>query len=451
MKPTTLTIVGGALNKLKQLENKYPDVFFKPSAASVNNTTGTIQSNSYIDPSTEKMDLVSILKASQTLSGEIQLPNLIEKLMHTLVANAGADRSVLLIPKNNNWLLVAQFSAPDSQFVESSLAINDSDTLIPLRLINYVINTQKHVITSIEEEQDLPLQNDVYTQSVKPQSMMVLPLSNQGNLEGVVYLENKLAKKAFADERLAVLQHLAAQAAISLKNAYLLDELQENMSQLRFTRQRITKAEDRQRKELAERLHGSVQTRLSVAWHNLGNSIKELQGDSSTEQIGEALEGIRKDLDDLRETEVRQVSHLLHPAIVSIGLVPAIRSLIDSKPEEIEITLEVSEEVEELDDIVDNHFPEEVRLGIYRVVEEAIGNVYKHAQATKVNIFLGQEGNNLKLLVRDNGKGFEENKFSKGLGLMSIDDRVQQLGGSWSISQDLGGVLLEAYVPYKKA
>ena len=94
------------------------------------------------------------------------------------------------------------------------------------------------------------------------------------------------------------------------------------------------------------------------------------------------------------------MSHSLHPAIVSIGLVPGIRSLIESKPEEIEINLEVTEEVEELDDIVENHFSEEVRLGIYRVIEEAMGNVYKHAEATKVTIYLEQQDNNLKLLVR---------------------------------------------------
>ena len=277
--------------------------------------------------------------------------------------------------------------------------------------------------------------------------MRVLPLSNQGNLEGVVYLENKLAKGAFTDERFAVLKHLAAQAAISLKNAYLLNELQENMRQLKLARQRITKAEDRQRKELAERLHGSVQTRLSVAWHNLGNCIKELKANNS--QVSEALEGIREELDDLRETEVRQVSHSLHPAIVSIGLVPAIRSLIDSKPEEMEIKLEVTEEVEELDDIVENHFSEEVRLGVYRVVEEAIGNVYKHAQATKVTICLEQQGSNLQLSIRDNGKGFDEGKFSKGLGLMSVDDRVQQLGGNWGICQNDDGVLIETTIPIR--
>ena len=436
----------GALAKLKHLENKYSEVFLKTTTSSTSSDDGIIQSSSHTGTSTEKLDLVSILKASQTLSGEIQLPNLIEKLMHTLVASAGADRGALLIPKNNDWLLAAQFSAIDSQFIESNLVLDESETLIPLRLVHYAINTQKHIITDLEGEQDFSLQDDAYTQSVKPQSMMVLPLSNQGNLEGVVYLENKLAKGAFTNERLAVLKHLAAQAAISLKNAYLLTELQENMRQLRLARQRITKAEDRQRKELAERLHGSVQTRLSVAWHNLGNCIKELKANSATKQISEALESIREELDNLREIEVRQVSHSLHPAIVSIGLVPAIRSLIDSKPEEVEIKLEVTEEVEELDDIVENHFSEEVRLGIYRVVEEAMSNVYRHAEATKVTICLGQQDKNLKLSVRDNGKGFNKDKFSKGLGLMSVDDRVQQLGGNWSISQDGSGVLVEATI-----
>ncbi len=440
----------GALAKLKHLENKYPEVFLKTTTSSTSSDDGIIQSSSHTGTSTEKLDLVSILKASQTLSGEIQLPNLIEKLMHTLVASAGADRGALLIPKNNDWLLAAQFSASDNQFIESDLVMDESETLIPLRIVHYAINTQKHIITDLEGEQDFSLQDDSYAKSAKPQSMMVLPLSNQGNLEGVVYLENKLAKGAFTDERLAVLKHLAAQAAISLKNAQLLAELQENMKQLRQARQRITKAEDRQRKELAERLHGSVQTRLSVAWRNLGNCIKELKANSAAKQISEALESIREELDNLRETEVRQVSHSLHPAIVSIGLVPAIRSLIDNKPEEMEIKLEVTEEIEELDDIIENLFSEEVRLGVYRIVEEAIGNVYKHAvEATKVIICLERQDNNLKVLVRDNGKGFDEGKFSKRLGLMSVDDRVQQLGGSWSISQEGAGILLEASIPIR--
>ncbi len=220
---------------------------------------------------------------------------------------------------------------------------------------------------------------------------------------------------------------------------------------LRRSRERITTAEDSVRKEIAEMLHGRVQTSLLLAWHRLGEC--EAMLDSDPAEAKKLLVRIRDEVEQIREREVRQASHLLHPSIIRIGLLPAVRSLLAQMKEDLSVSLQSSPELVKLDDPVENRIPEEVRLVAYRILEEGLNNVRRHAKASSVEVSLGvDEGRILEMSIKDDGRGFDTSQMELGFGLNAIEDRVGVTGGTWDIQSTLGppaGTRLSVRLPLR--
>ena len=242
----------------------------------------------------------------------------------------------------------------------------------------------------------------------------------------------------------------AREAALTLENARLLEALRQQMEELQRSRRLITAAEEHQRREIAELLHGRVQTSLLVAWHRLGLCESMLDHDPSSARlmIGE----VRQQVDHIREREIRQASHLLHPSIIRVGLMPAVRSLAERFQESFETDIEVDNGLTAIDHPAENRIPEDLRLAVYRVLEEALNNIYRHAGAKRVTILLRATADReIHLTIRDDGRGFDPARLRPGLGLSSIEDRVGQAGGVWKISSRAGaGTTLTITLPLSR-
>jgi signal transduction histidine kinase len=239
----------------------------------------------------------------------------------------------------------------------------------------------------------------------------------------------------------------ARQAALTLENAALLQSLGEQIAELERSRRQITAAEEGLRREIAELLHGRVQTRLLVAWHRLGQCVAMV--DAQPQRARELIAEVRDEIDRIREHEIRQASHLLHPAIIQIGLVPAVRSLASSFEQHFQIDLQIDQTALDLDDPTHNSLPEVIRLTAYRVIEEALNNAVRHAAATRLQVRLHiNDGRYLEITVEDNGQGLDPSAVTAGLGLGSIAARVGLLGGTWRLSGAPGrGASLTALLP----
>lgn len=227
--------------------------------------------------------------------------------------------------------------------------------------------------------------------------------------------------------------------------------LQQQVSDLQHSRQRIVTAEESLRRRIAEMLHGSVQTKLLVAWHRLGQCQRVLKSDVAQAEV--LLADVREEIDRIREREVREASHILHPSVIDVGLVPAVRAMVASFSDALEVELEVAPELTRLDAPIDNQVPDDVRLLAYRVLEEGLSNVYRHADTRSARIYLGtQSDGSLRITLRDDGKGFNSSNVSRGLGLTSIADRIGALGGRWGITSAVGrGTTLSLRIPMTPA
>jgi signal transduction histidine kinase len=236
----------------------------------------------------------------------------------------------------------------------------------------------------------------------------------------------------------------AHQALLAAENARLLDVLREHVDELERSRRLIAAAEERLRRQIAELLHSRVQNHLLLAWYRLEDCRALLEDHPA----GALVDDVSRQLHQVREHDIREVSHLLHPSIIQVGLVPAVERLTEDFLPQFQIDLVVADSVARLDDPEDNHLPEAVRLAAYRVVEEALGNAARHAGASRVDVSLDIRHERLAITVRDDGRGFDASSVQAGLGLSSISARVGSFGGSWGVTSTPGhGTVLEAFLP----
>ncbi|HKU43542.1 MAG TPA: ATP-binding protein, partial [Polyangiales bacterium] len=178
----------------------------------------------------ERVELATILRAAETLSGEVVLSNLLEKLMLLLVEHVGAERGCLFL-LDGGQLRVAAASEPSKP--PQTYGLGGRDQRAPFEaassVINFVRRTQKLVLLDDACKDDL-YGGDEHVLRYRPRSMLCMPLARRGVLTGILYLENNLAPGVFTPARLRTLQLLAGQIAISLDNASLFSELEQRVA-----------------------------------------------------------------------------------------------------------------------------------------------------------------------------------------------------------------------------
>lgn len=175
------------------------------------------------------LDFATILKAAQSLSATIRLDELLHQLSQIILQHSGGDRCALILPNTESlWHLQALATTETTEIVSTPL---DSNLSLPIKLINYVKNTGEVVVID-HLSTSLPI-IDEYLITQKPQSLLCLPLLNQGKAIAILYLENRLASGVFNRDRLLILNFLFTQAAISLENAKLYQSLQQSENKFR--------------------------------------------------------------------------------------------------------------------------------------------------------------------------------------------------------------------------
>ena len=225
------------------------------------------------------------------------------------------------------------------------------------------------------------------------------------------------------------------------------EELRLRTLELEQSRRRIMETQEALRKELAEVLHGRVQSKLLVAVANLKEAQRSLNGDSkeAMTRIARATEF----LEAANEHDLRTVARQLHPSTIRLGLISSIRSLMSDGGLPFETTLQVEDGVTALEHTGTNGQYEQTKLAAYRIAEEALGNISKHAGATKAEISLGlSPGGQLKINVQDDGCGFDPGGRSPGLGILVMQDYAGALGGDARVESSPGrGTRVEAALP----
>ncbi|MEG4294057.1 AAA family ATPase, partial [Microcoleus sp. D2B6] len=231
----------GAKAKVADLEARYPQLLTpileqtrSPlSAHETLLTLGSVTSTSSATSSSSvsvALDLATILKASQAISREIDLKKLLTSLLSIAIENAGADKCVLMLLQDDRLLIKGSITLGTEPVVLQHLPIENSQEL-PLKLIYKVKHNQQNTVL-IDLSAEPNLANDPYIINQQPKSILCNPILHQGKLIGILYLENNLTTGAFTRDRVAILNILCSQAAISLQNARLYQQSQEYAQKL---------------------------------------------------------------------------------------------------------------------------------------------------------------------------------------------------------------------------
>jgi PAS domain S-box-containing protein len=213
----------GAAGKVRQLDDLHPYLKREEPMA---NPVGTIEA------SVEHLDLATVLKVSQAVSGEIVIERLIDMLMRTAIEHAGAGHGLLILPHGSEQWIEAEATTTGSTISVHLQKALVTETTAPQSIIRYVVRTMVSVILNDASAQN-PFSEDPYVRHCEARSMLCMPLINQGKLIGILYLENNLASQVFTPTRVAVLKLLASQAAICLENTRLYHDLEEREARIR--------------------------------------------------------------------------------------------------------------------------------------------------------------------------------------------------------------------------
>ncbi|WP_373547751.1 AAA family ATPase [Chamaesiphon sp.] len=217
----------GAIAKLKDLETRYPQFLDVKSSR----TPGSFPVSTTGGSTGEALDLATVMKASQTISSEILLDELLKRSLKIVMENAGARIGFLILETAGELSIVAQGSSePEEIKVDRATPVATS-TELPISLLNYVARTREDVVIADASGESI-FATDHYIIQTQPKSILCTPIVHQSQLIGLLYLENNLTIGTFTPDRVEILKLLSAQAAISIQNAQLYVALRENESRL---------------------------------------------------------------------------------------------------------------------------------------------------------------------------------------------------------------------------
>ncbi len=215
----------GAVSKVRDLDENFPELLSAVGGPlQTTFLTGMTDVTTTSSDTSKRLDLASMFKSTQAMSSEIVLANLLEKLLNITLENAGAQRGFLVLESSGQLLVEAEMSVDRQEVtVRQSTPLKSSNAL-SRSIVNYVARTLEPVVLDDAADEG-KFTNTPYVLKNRPKSILCMPLTTKDKLAGVLYLENNLATGVFTPGHLKALKVLSSQAAISLENARLYDQL----------------------------------------------------------------------------------------------------------------------------------------------------------------------------------------------------------------------------------
>lgn len=271
------------------------------------------------------------------------------------------------------------------------------------------------------------------------QSWLSVPLVVGEQVIGLCLLD-KAAPDSYSAEHVFLVEAIAGQVAVAVQNAWLFEEVRAGRERLQALTRRLVEVQETERRYIARELHDEAGQALTSL--NVGLRLLEREAHQPEAVVAGAAD-LRRRLDEVLENLHRLAIDLRPASLDYVGLVAALQQYAEAITAQTGLTVE-------LEAVNLQRLPLEMETALYRIAQEALTNVVRHAQATRVDVLLMQERDMITLMVEDNGVGFDpENHDASGrLGLLGIRERVEMLGGTLLLESAPGaGVTLRVQVP----
>jgi len=273
-------------------------------------------------------------------------------------------------------------------------------------------------------------------------SQLAVPIMAGDHVEGLLYVDNR-EPRPFTDRDEAVLVGLADHAAVAIRNAQLFAAAQTTRARLQSLSAQLLQVQEAERRHLARELHDEVGQALTAVRINLLMLKRGADPGSAAGRIDDSLAIVERIL-----AGVRQLSLDLRPSLLDdLGLAAALRWYVDAQAQRAGLTAAV------IIDALDREPGPDLAITCFRVAQEAVTNVVRHAAARRIELELRQRSGALELAVRDDGVGFDvtaaRERAGRGasLGLLGLEERVEMAGGRVSIDSSPSGTEIRVSFP----
>lgn len=449
--------------KVVQLESLLEQQAHREPAVAIQPPTADVPPVPKPTPFREGLDVQSILRASQALSEEIVYARLLDRILTTAIARAGAVRGALILVEETGPVVVARASVSEGMVLEGPGGPLETSSDVLVGLVHFVLRTGEAVVLA-DAAQVGDYTASPYVQSRGSRSLLCVPLVRGGEVRGAIYLENDLIRDCFTETRLEFVHLLASQAAISLENARLYERLEakvkERTRELELARARAEEASQAKGDFLASMSH-ELRTPLNAI---LGNAQLLMQGATPDTPVLDGLRTIHKSgrhllslINDVLDMARIEAGHLtLEP------LECGVRALLEGVGELLEVSVKekgIRLELEVSAGVPGAVWVDEKRLR--QVLLNLVGNAVKYTQRgavmVRVSCLSAQKSfTSLRFEVQDTGVGIDATRLNAiflpfeqageaeqrargtGLGLPISQRIVQAMGGQIQVESTPG-------------
>jgi signal transduction histidine kinase len=375
-----------------------------------------------------------LLNFSNRINNVLDLNELQQSILHPIVESMHVKRAALLFPEMGT-----------SDF--SVRYVNQASNQEPFSRLK--ILSDNPIVTWLSDKGEVLRRNliDIMPQfkgmwEVEKTALdalgveLLCPINSKGKLIGILALGEKQSGAVYSDDEADLLKTMSNEAAVALENARMLDSIKSQQLQVEQLLGQVVLAQEEERNRISIDLHDSVAQWLvgvSYGIQSFRHALPEKEVEKARSELGEMENTITRSLKELR----RVVVGLRPPALDELGLTHAIRqSLDDLSADGIDCRFNQAG--------MPFRLPSSIEIAVYRVVQEALTNVRKHAEATKVILNVEFNSDELLVEIRDNGQGFNlaqtlDSAISVGrLGLLGMKQRAEMLGGDMNIRTSEG-------------
>ena len=406
-----------------------------------------------------------ILEISQALMTRGSVDFLAAQLLEIVAQQVGAGRAWLLLldEERNELYVVSTVGLPDEAETkiripsESGLAGEALQGEEPLVLDLQVSAAQDPTWTALASgvAPAAGKVEDWWGAAHPPGQVVYLPLRTAQRIMGLAVLDREQGAARFTAADLNLLAIVGNQVAIALENAHLyetvarmFEQVRNNRERLRRLAQRVVTAQEEERQRLSRELHdeaGQALTALKLSLELIKEDLPQ-EATSLRQRMGEAV-----DLTDETMERIRLLAQDLRPpALDAVGLNLALEGYCRDFAGRTGLALDYKgTDLPELSNAV--------RTSLYRLLQEALTNVAKHASARRVRVDLSYDAETIRLAVTDDGQGFDPlarlsgDEPTAGIGLLGMQERLEVLNGWLEISAEAGqGTDLVAYIPWRQ-
>ncbi len=421
---------GESKRKFTEYDLRHLSLFARQAAIAVHNTRLLGETRRRAD------EFAALYETAHDLSAQHELNQILDTIVERAIKLLGTSSGFIYLYNaaqgDLELTLTKGITSPRKARVEigGGIAGRVAQTLQPLIVKDYQ-----------NWEHRLPQ----YT-SARYRSILEVPMTSGGELIGVLGV-NELGEstRQFNEDDVRLLSLFAAQASIAVYNARLYEKVRTGRESLQVLSQRVIRAQETERRQIARELHDEIGQALTGVQLNLQTVQHFLEGDAR-ESLKDSMLTIERVLQQARDLSLN-----LRPSVLDdFGLVAALRWLVKRR------TKVSGPAIEFTADPFETRLSEDIETACFRVAQEALTNVVRHARASHVSIELHQRDEQLQLLIRDDGVGFDVSKamdIAKGgasMGLLGLRERVLLVGGRIEIESVLGqGTALLAYFPIR--